>query len=112
MKKFVLTIVTVAMLSLLPTSTQAYWRVGIVDNSDNEDGFKIWRKDGPSGTYAVVGQVAANVITYNDTTSVVGVNYAYKIEAFNQYGSATGPETNSTALAPAAPGAPQSVWIP
>ena len=54
------------------------------DNSDNEDGFDIWRKLGESGTYEKIGTVGPNVTVYSDATGLSADNYYfYKIRAFN-----------------------------
>jgi len=51
-----------------------------VDNSDNENGFRIYR----NGT--TVGSVATNVNTYQDTNLKPGTTYEYMIRAYNQAG--------------------------
>lgn len=62
-----------------------YWS----DNADNELGFFIERKLTTKGTYAVIGQVGANVTTYSDTdaTKKTGTSYTYRVRAFNQIGN-------------------------
>jgi len=59
-----------------------------VDNSDNEDGFKIWRKNMEieGAKHEVIGQVEANETTYTDETATPGVKYAYEVKAFNNAG--------------------------
>ena len=59
-----------------------------VDNSDNEDGFKIWRKnlEGEDVKYELLGQVEANATTYTDESATPGVKYAYEVRAFNNAG--------------------------
>lgn len=106
MKKMLLTIALV----LMATNAHAFWRVSWADNSNNEDGFRIERKD--AGIYAQVGQVGAGILTFDDMTSLAGTQYCYHIIAYNVYGTATGAETCAIATAPAAPGAPVLIWIP
>lgn len=68
---------TVASLS----SVDLTW----VDNSDNEDYFKIFRKVGTGG-WTVLTTVGANVTDYTDTGLAIGVQYCYKVRAFNSLG--------------------------
>ncbi|MFQ5454664.1 MAG: fibronectin type III domain-containing protein [Nitrospirota bacterium] len=56
------------------------------DNSSSEQGFKIERKTGISGTYSQVATVSANTITYTDTGLIDGTTYYYKIRAANSEG--------------------------
>ena len=59
-----------------------------LDNSDNEDGFKILRKnmEVEDAKYELFGQVEANVTTYTDKSATPGVKYAYEVRAFNNAG--------------------------
>jgi hypothetical protein len=57
-----------------------------VDNSDNEQGFRIERavKDGKStGSFELVAAVERNVISYTDSTVQSGMTYVYRVAAFN-----------------------------
>ncbi|MDQ8187522.1 Ig-like domain-containing protein [Pelagicoccus sp. SDUM812002] len=56
------------------------------DDSDNEDGFNIERAIG-DGPFEEFAQVGTNVETYTDTTAIEGVDYKYRVNAFNIYGS-------------------------
>ena len=91
-KKTVFAILTIVILSLFATDAQAYWRLQWVDNSTNESGFRIERKIKNQG-YKIIGQTNANTVTYDDTTSVAGTQYCYRLVAFNQYGTTIGPQT-------------------
>ena len=53
------------------------------DNSLCETGFKIWRKVGYGGTYALVKTLGANVTTWTDTVGVEGYTYCYVVAAYN-----------------------------
>jgi hypothetical protein len=57
------------------------------DISNNEDGFKIERKTGITGTYTQIAIVGANVISYTDSGLVDGATYCYRLLAFNSAGS-------------------------
>jgi hypothetical protein len=56
-----------------------------IDNSSKEAGFKIERKAGSSGNWAVVATVAANSTSYSDPSSGLdlGVTYYYRLYAYN-----------------------------
>ncbi len=56
-----------------------------VDNSDNEDGFKIERKE-TGGSYSEIKTLPANTTSYSDTGLISNHTYSYKISAFNSYG--------------------------
>lgn len=81
--------------------------------STNESGFKIYRKLGATGTYAVVGQTAANVTTYTDLGLVENATYFYQIGAFNSINELKGPEASGTTGSPvnSPPGAPTIIFI-
>ncbi|MDQ8182505.1 Ig-like domain-containing protein [Pelagicoccus sp. SDUM812005] len=55
------------------------------DNSDNEDGFNIERAIG-DGEFEALAQVGADVESYTDTTAERGVDYKYRVNAFNAFG--------------------------
>ncbi len=77
------------------------------DNSNNDDGFKIEIKGGPSGTYTEIAAVGANVTSYSSTGLEASSQYFYRVRAYNTVGhSAYSNEANVTTLPdpPAAPG--------
>lgn len=53
------------------------------DNSNNETGFKIERKDGVAGTYAQVAIVGPNITNYMDTALNPDTLYYYRVKAAN-----------------------------
>jgi PKD repeat protein/subtilisin family serine protease len=56
------------------------------DNSDNEDGFEIFRKiQGQS--YSSLKKVGANVTSYSDTGLSPGTTYCYQVRAYNSAGT-------------------------
>ena len=68
------------------------------DNSNNEDGFKIERKTGTTGTFSQIATVGVNITSYNDTNLIDGATYCYRLAAFNSAGSsAYTPEGCATA---------------
>src|SRR5229473_5696965 len=56
------------------------------DASMNEDGFKIERKAGTTGTFAQVATVGANVTSYIDSSLSGGAPYCYQVRAYNTAG--------------------------
>lgn len=52
-----------------------------VDNSNNEDGFRIERAD-DGGSFLLVATVAAGINSYEDTVSILG-DFLYRVNAFN-----------------------------
>lgn len=85
-----------------------YWR----DNSANETGFRVERRLVSSDTWAAIGTVGANVITYVDSAVSAGNSYVYRVVALNGAGSsaATAELTlDVVSAAPTVPAAPQSL---
>ena len=71
------------------------------DTSTNEDGFKIERRAGVSGTFAQIATLGAGVTSYTDTDSnlIAGSIYCYRVRAFNTSGdSAYSNQSCATAL--------------
>ncbi len=80
-----------------------------IDNSSNEDGFKIERKTGLDGTYAQIGTVGAGVTSYEDTDLSGNTEYYYQVRAYNSGGnSAYSNEANAT-TDPGPPAAPSAL---
>ncbi len=55
------------------------------DNSDNEDGFKVERKE-ESGSYVLITTLISNTTLFNDSTTSGNKKYYYRVYAFNSYG--------------------------
>ena len=54
------------------------------DNSNNEDGFRIERKEGTGGTWQQIGIAGANVLTFKDESVVKpDMEYYYRVAAYN-----------------------------
>jgi len=56
------------------------------DNSNNEDGFYIFRSDSISGDFQLIKSVGTNVTNYNDTGLSNEVTYWYRACAYNSVG--------------------------
>jgi hypothetical protein len=76
-------------LGLGPTSLgeAAQLTLTWTDHSGGQTAFAIERKTGPGGVYAPIGQSAAGVATYVDTTVATGTTYCYRVRAFNEAGT-------------------------
>ena len=57
------------------------------DNATNEDGFKIERKNGATGTYAEIATVGVNVTSYTDSSLLDGTTYCFQLRAYNSAGN-------------------------
>lgn len=69
------------------------------DNSTNESGFRISRKTGMGGTWAVIGTVGANVVAFQNSGLTPGVEYYYRLTAWNSAGeSPLSAEVRATTL--------------
>jgi len=67
---------------LSTTSIKLTWK----DNSLNESGFEIYRRES-TGSYSKLKTVAANAVSYEDNTLESSKIYFYKIRAVNKYGN-------------------------
>ena len=56
------------------------------DNSNNETGFELWRKDGGGGTYRKIKTLPPNTISTDDASLSAFVDYFYKVRAYNTTG--------------------------
>jgi alpha-tubulin suppressor-like RCC1 family protein len=58
-----------------------------IDNSNNESGFKIERKDDVNEVWITIGIVAPNSTYYSDTTGIsTCTSYVYRVKAYNYFG--------------------------
>jgi len=78
-----------------------------IDNSNNEDGFRIERCSGSGcSNLAQVATVGANVVSYSDTTLAGSTTYTYRVSSYNGGGitaSNTAVVTTPPAQPPATP---------
>ena len=73
---------------------------------NNEDGFVIERSDDGGATWNQVGQTAADVVAFSDTTAIPGATYDYQVYAFNANGNSApsnSVQANVPNVAPADP---------
>jgi FtsP/CotA-like multicopper oxidase with cupredoxin domain/putative cell wall-binding protein len=66
--------------------------LAMLGNPANEIGFRVERATvtsaGVESTYTAVGAALANITTYEDTTTVAGTGYRYRVIAYNAAGEA------------------------
>ena len=60
--------------------------VSWLDNSSNESSFSLERATG-TGSFAVIATLTANTTTYQNTTTVAGATYSYRVRAANAGGN-------------------------
>ena len=65
-------------------------------------GFKIERKDSPTGVYSQIATVSPNTTTYSDTGASPSTSYSYRVRAYNAAGN-SGYSNEDDATTPAAP---------
>ena len=73
------------------------------DKSSNEDGFKVERKTGASGTWSQIATVGANVTTFKNSGLTEATNYYYRVKAYNNIGDSPYSNELSVLTRPAAP---------
>jgi YVTN family beta-propeller protein len=56
------------------------------DNSSDESGFKIERKEGSKQTYTEIATVGPNVTSYSDSGLEPRSDYSYRVRAYNKHG--------------------------
>jgi hypothetical protein len=66
-------------------------RLDWVDNSNNEQGFRIYRFNGSGWTQ--VGQVGANITTFTDSGLQAGGQYSYLLTSYNLGGTGYSPSS-------------------
>jgi hypothetical protein len=80
---------SIALLAFLTTgreATAAQLTLAWGDASSNEDGFKIERKTGTTGTYAQIVATAVNTTTYLNSALADNSTYCYRVRAYNTAG--------------------------
>ncbi|HTN72491.1 MAG TPA: fibronectin type III domain-containing protein, partial [Methylomirabilota bacterium] len=82
-RSFGVCVVLLAMLTWQGEISAAQLRVTWLDNSTNEDGFKIERGPATTGPFTQIGTVLANVTSYTDSGLADATNFCYRVRAFN-----------------------------
>ncbi len=57
------------------------------DNSDDEKGFKIERRQGQTGDFSQIAKVGADKTNYSDKGLSAGTTYYYRVKAYNAQGN-------------------------
>jgi hypothetical protein len=70
------------VVAISPTSARLDWQ----DRATNESGFRIYRGGSAESATALVGTVAPDVETWNDTGLAAGTTYFYRLYAYNAAG--------------------------
>ena len=75
------------------------------DNSDNEDGFEIWRRVN-EGEWLLIGATNTDVSTFVDGVIPIGAVLSYRVRAWNQFGESG--YTNIVSIGTYPPAAPSN----
>ena len=105
------TITTPAAASNVVAAANSATNVTITwaDNATNESGFRIERKMS-GGTYASVGTVGSNVLTFTDNSTAGSTVYTYRVIAINAAGDSTA-SNESTVTTPNATTPPPTTTV-
>ncbi len=76
------------------------------DNSNNEDGFEVWRKTN-DGQWDLIGATNADTPIFNDAVIPIGAILHYRVRAWNQFGESD--FTNEVMIGTYAPAAPSGL---
>jgi subtilisin family serine protease len=63
--------------------------LGWTDNAQNEMGFRIERKESPTGVYSQIATLSPNTTSYGDTGVSPSTTYSYRIRAYNAAGNSS-----------------------
>jgi hypothetical protein len=75
------------LLGIARVGSAALLNITWDDTSDNENGFRIERRIGTSGSYQPLASVGSNVVTYTDLNLANSTTYCYRVFAFNSAGN-------------------------
>jgi len=95
-----------------PTAIQAttvdHQRIDVswTDNADNEDGFRIERREGASEAFLQIAALGPNTTSYADGGLSGETEYCYRVIAFNPQGDGASGESCATTSAPPPPPPP------
>ena len=104
MKKLFLCLVSVTLLLITVPAFAESKTLTWTDNSTNEDGFLITRRESVENIARTVGATLAGVTTFVDSNLVAGKTYFWKVYAYNLAG-VSGASNEVTATIPSAPAA-------
>ncbi len=76
------------------------------DNSDNEDGFEVWRKTN-DGQWLLIAATNAGDSKFTDGVIPIGTTLTYRVRAWNQFGESDW--TNIVSVSTFPPAAPSSL---
>ena len=92
----------IGLLATYTVANAAQTTLTWTDSSTNEDGFRIERRIGTSGSYLQLASIAANTTTYADLNLANSTTYCYRLLAYNAAGnSAYSNENCATTPTPA-----------
>jgi|TARA_A100001391_G_scaffold85268_1_gene55809 hypothetical protein len=98
-------IVLLASIFLGTVLNAADLRLEWQDNSDNEDGFEIWRRVN-EGEWLLIGATNIDVTTFVDGVIPIGSVLSYRVRAWNQFGESG--YTNIVSIGTYPPAAPSN----
>ncbi len=97
---------TVTYSRISDTSLNLTW----TDNSTNESGFKVEKKEGLAGSWYEIASLSQNVTSYSVTSLNTGTVYFFRIKAYNTlYNSYS--YSNELEVSLALPGAPSNITM-
>lgn len=91
MKTLLAIVLALALVAAEASAATLSW----VDNSDNEEGFRVYRAQGVGGTFTEIAVVGPNVTTYTDPLG--GPGFCYRVTAYNSAGESQ-PSNNACLL--------------
>ena len=82
---------TLDNVTQISATSDSGYRVSLTwtDNSTDETGFKVLRKDTLTGSFSTVTTTAADATSYSDTVTAAGT-YKYRVSTTNSNGDSTG----------------------
>ncbi len=82
-------------------------RLAWVDNAGNESGFRVeaYADDGGGPNFTVIAELGPNINTFDHTGLSPGVEYVYRVKAYNDIGESE-PSNTASATTPSAPRGP------
>ncbi len=106
--KTLLAVIIFTTTTLFGADLRLEWQ----DNSNNEDGFEVWRRVN-EGEWLLIGATSVNISTFVDGVIPIGSVLSYRVRAWNQFGESG--YTNIVSVGtypPAAPSSASGVVVP